>query len=77
MWDWEAAQRFIHPAWAGKKQGQCCKTFIAGIYIGPVMVPWVAVSPPNAKGSEEGRKSEKTFQLVQLMELPLCFNIKI
>ena len=41
------------------------------------MVPWVAVSPPNVKGSAKGRKSVETLTLVQLMELSLCFNIKI
>lgn len=29
---------------------------IAGIYTGPGMVPWVAVSPPNVKGSAKRRK---------------------
>lgn len=51
--------------------------FIPGIYTGSGMVPWVAVSPPNVKGSAKRRKSVETFKLVQLMESSSCFNIKI
>lgn len=49
----QGSSSVVHPSRRGwqKKVSYCWAAFIPGIYTGPGMVPWVAVSPPNVKGS--------------------------